>query len=260
MKSNAPYYKLKKIMDYWCALWLWDVRDAAELPTRQEWYTDLVQILNIDLEQATTLVAEDDDAVRDYRKVRNQIEKQLTEALRKSAASLFENERAILVRRYSEQYRFFHYELEFIEVFREKNGFDLAVGNPPWIKVAFEEKGLISELFPEVEIRKTTAPQVRRMQSDFMEDETRRESYFDEQIESDVSALFMNAVQNYPLLKGQQTNLYKCILENGLLWINPQGYLGLIHPEGVYDDPQWLSTERGNISTIEIPFSVSECI
>lgn len=237
LKSNAPYYKLKKIMDYWCALWLWDVRDAAELPTRQEWYTDLVQILNIDLEQATTLVAEDDDAVRDYRKVRNQIEKQLTEALRKSAASLFENERAILVRRYSEQYRFFHYELEFIEVFREKNGFDLAVGNPPWIKVAFEEKGLISELFPEVEIRKTTAPQVRRMQSDFMEDETRRESYFDEQIESDVSALFMNAVQNYPLLKGQQTNLYKCILENGLLWINPQGYLGLIHPEGVYDDP-----------------------
>jgi len=237
LKSNAPYYKLKKIMDYWCALWLWDVRDAAELPTRQEWYTDLVQILNIDLEQATTLVAEDDDAVRDYRKVRNQIEKQLTEALRKSAASLFENERAILVRRYSEQYRFFHYELEFIEVFREKNGFDLAVGNPPWIKVAFEEKGLISELFPEVEIRKTTAPQVRRMQSDFMEDETRRESYFDEQIESDVSAIFMNAVQNYPLLKGQQTNLYKCILENGLRWINPQGYLGLIHPEGVYDDP-----------------------
>lgn len=237
LKPNAPYYKLKQIMDYWCALWFWDVRDAAELPTRQEWYTDLVQILNIDLEQATTLVAEDDDAVRDYRKVRTQIEKQLTEALRKSAASLFENERADLVRRYSEQYRFFHYELEFIEVFREKNGFDLAVGNPPWIKVAFEEKGLISELFPEVEIRKTTAPQVRRMQSDFMEDESRRESYFDEQIESDVSALFMNAVQNYPLLKGQQTNLYKCILENGLLWINPQGYLGLIHPEGVYDDP-----------------------
>ncbi len=237
LKSNAPYYKLKKIMDYWCALWFWDVRDAAELPTRQEWYTDLVQILNIDLEQATTLVAEDDDAVRDYRKVRNQIEKQLTEALRKSAASLFENERAILVRRYSEQYHFFHYELEFIEVFREKNGFDLAVGNPPWIKVSFEEKGLISELFPEVEIRKTTAPQVRRMQSDFLEDETRRESYFDEQIESDVSAIFMNAVQNYPLLKGQQTNLYKCILENGLRWINPQGYLGLIHPEGVYDDP-----------------------
>lgn len=237
LKPNAPYYKLKQIMDYWCALWFWDVRDAAELPTRQEWYTDLVQILNIDLEQATTFVAEDDDAVRDYRKVKNQIEKQLTEALRNSAASLFENERAILVRRYSEQYRFFHYELEFIEVFREKNGFDLAVGNPPWIKIAFEEKGLISELFPEVEIRKTTAPLVRKMQADYLDDESRRENYYDENIESDVSAIFMNAVQNYPLLKGQQTNLYKCILENGLLWINPQGYLGLIHPEGVYDDP-----------------------
>lgn len=238
LKSNAPYYKLKQIMDYWCALWFWDVRDAAELPTRQEWYTDLVQILNIDLEQATTLVAEDDDAVRDYRRDKKQIEKQLTEALRQSNDSLFENERAILVRRYSEQYRFFHYELEFIEVFREKNGFDLAVGNPPWIKVAFEEKGLISELFPEVEIRKTTAPMVRKMQADYLDDESRRENYYDENIESDVSAIFMNAVQNYPLLKGQQTNLYKCVLENGIHWINPQGYLGLIHPEGVYDDPK----------------------
>ena len=60
-------------MDYWCALWFQDVRDAAELPTREEWYTDLVQILNIDLEQATTLVAEDDDAVRDYRRDKNRL-------------------------------------------------------------------------------------------------------------------------------------------------------------------------------------------
>jgi hypothetical protein len=48
----------------------------------------------------------------------------------------------------------------------------------------------------------------------------------------------MNAHQNYLLLKGQQTNLYKCVLENGFHWINTNGYIGLIHPEGVYDDPK----------------------
>jgi hypothetical protein len=47
----------------------------------------------------------------------------------------------------------------------------------------------------------------------------------------------MNSYQNYPLLKGQQTNLYKCILENGFHWVSENGFLGLLHPEGVYDDP-----------------------
>ena len=31
--------------------------------------------------------------------------------------------------------------------------------------------------------------------------------------------------------------MYKCVLENGLHWINQNGFLGLIHPEGIYDDP-----------------------
>lgn len=238
LKPNAPYYKLKQIMDYWCSLWFWDVRHAKDLPTRREWYEDLVQILNIDL-SATELPQSDseEDTVRDYRKDKKQLEKLLTEALKQSTYSLFENERSALIKKYADQYRFFHYELEFIEVFRENNGFDIAVGNPPWIKLQFEEKGLMSEIYPELEIRKVTAPQVRRLQMDFLEDDNRKALYFSENIESDVSAIFMNAYQNYPLLKGQQTNLYKCVLENGLHWISEKGFLGLIHPEGVYDDP-----------------------
>lgn len=238
LKPNAPYYKLKQIMDYWCSLWFWDVRDAKDLPTRREWYEDLVQILNIDLSAIELPQTEnEEDTVRDYRKDKKQLEKQLAEALKQSPSSLFENERATLVKRYANQYRFFHYELEFIEVFRENNGFDIAVGNPPWLKVTFEEKGLMSEIYPELEIRKITAPQVKRLQADFLANENRQKLYFAENIENDVSAIFMNAYQNYPLLKGQQTNLYKCVLENGLHWICERGFLGLIHPEGIYDDP-----------------------
>lgn len=238
LKLNAPYYKLKQIMDYWCSLWFWDVRHAKDLPTRREWYEDLVQILNIDLSATEMPQSEnEEDNVRDYRKDKKQLEKLLAEALKQSTYSLFENERAVLVKKYADQYRFFHYELEFIEVFRENNGFDIAVGNPPWIKLQFEEKGLMSEIYPELEIRKVSAPQVKRLQADFLKDDNRKALYFSENIESDASAVFMNAYQNYPLLKGQQTNLYKCVLENGLHWISEKGFLGLIHPEGVYDDP-----------------------
>lgn len=244
LKPNAPYYKLKQIMDYWCSLWFWDVRDAKDLPTRREWYEDLVQILNIDLATVETLEVSEEEAVRDYRKDKKALEKQLVEALKQSPSSLFENERAVLVKKYADQYKYFHYELEFIEVFRENNGFDVAVGNPPWLKVLFEEKGLMSEIYPELEIRKTSAPMVKRLQADFLKDEERQNLYFAENIESDVSGIFMNAVQNYPLLKGQQTNLYKCVLENGLHWINENGFLGLIHPEGVYDDPNGYSLRK----------------
>lgn len=237
LKPNAPYYKLKQMMDYWCSLWFWDVRDAEHLPTREEWYTDLEQLLNIDLTEITNQDTLEEETVRVYRKDKKQLEKQLAEALKQSTSSLFTNERSTLVQGYAEQYKFFHYELEFIEVFREQNGFDVAVGNPPWLKIVFEEKGLMSEIYPELEIRKVTAPQVKKLQADFLSNDARRNLYFAENIESDVSGVFMNAVQNYPLLKGQQTNLYKCVLENGLNWIAEKGYLGLIHPEGVYDDP-----------------------
>lgn len=237
LKPNAPYYKLKQIMDYWCSLWFWDVRDAKDLPTRTQWYEDIVQILNIDLSENKTAPEDEEETVRDYRKDKKEIEQQLIAALKQSPSSLFENERALLVKKYADQYRYFHYELEFIEVFRERNGFDIAVGNPPWLKILFEEKGLMSEIYPELEIRKVTAPQVKKLQADFLLQEDRRNSYFSENIENEASSVFLNAYQNYPLLKGQQTNLYKCVLENGLHWINQNGFLGLIHPEGIYDDP-----------------------
>ena len=49
---------------------------------------------------------------------------------------------------------------------------------------------------------------------------------------------FVTATQNYPLLKGQQSNLYKCFLPLAWSVTGPYGVVGLLHPEGVYDDPK----------------------
>ncbi|MCU7614834.1 hypothetical protein N0B16_10335 [Chryseobacterium sp. GMJ5] len=236
LKPNAPYYKLKLMMDYWCSLWFWDVRNAQDLPTRDEWYNDLEQLLNITITENTILEAPADETVRDYRKDKKQLEKQLAAALKQSTASLFTNERAELVQQYAGQYKFFHYELEFIEVFRERNGFDVAVGNPPWLKIAFEEKGLMSEIYPELEIRKVTAPHVKKLQADFLKIPHQQNLYFAESIENESIVTFMSGFQNYELLQGMKSNLYLCILENGFHWISGSGFLGLIHPEGPYDD------------------------
>jgi len=78
---------------------------------------------------------------------------------------------------------------------------------------------------------------VRKLQESYLSVPEQKNGYYTENIGIESSALFMNAVQNYPLLKGQQTNLYKCVLENGFSLISKIGYMGLIHPESIYDDP-----------------------
>jgi len=49
---------------------------------------------------------------------------------------------------------------------------------------------------------------------------------------------FLNAQQNYPLLKGVQTNLYKCFMPVGWMLAGQHGVVGYLHPEGPYDDPK----------------------
>lgn len=255
--SNAPYYKLKLIMDYWCALWFWDMREAKELPTRQQWYDDIEKIINIDLsllDQAEEEVEEDvllsttlrqpslfeepnkQYTLKSYRKDKSVALKKLGEALQSNPDSLFKNERSKIVNQLADQYKFFHNQLEFIEVFKERGGFDVIVGNPPWLKVVFDEKGLMSESFPEIDIRNITASRAKKLKEDFLLNERLYDLYIRENIDIESFSTFLGCSQNYPLLVGQQTNLYKCVLENSIFLISNTGYLGLLHPESIYDD------------------------
>lgn len=231
LKPNAPYYKLKQIMDYWCSLWFWDVRHAKDLPTRREWYEDLVQILNIDLSATEMPQSEnEEDTVRDYRKDKKQLEKLLAEALKQSTYSLFENERSALIKKYADQYRFFHYELEFIEVFRENNGFDIAVGNPPWVGIEFSYKKSLGERFPELNIRDYSDLEIQEMFYKEIISESYKKIVFEEAIDIQSLKSFMCSNVIYDLVEGR-SNLYKNILINALKLSSPKGYIGLIHPE-----------------------------
>lgn len=223
----APYCKLKNVMDYWCSLWFWDARRAADLPTREQWYAEITTLLGVDLAH----IPENADKA--------EVQKILKE---KGAyqSNMFAVNRLEYVEELAQKYRFFHDELEFVEVFYERGGFDVIVGNPPWIKIQFEEKGIIAEKYPEIAIRDTTASEVKEFREEvqFLSDLSQKEQYLDEFISTESSAVFMNGKSNYPLLRGQQTNLYKCIIENGFDLLAEQGFMGLLHPEGTYEDPK----------------------
>jgi hypothetical protein len=257
-ETNAPYYKLKMIMDYWCSLWFWDVRDAEHLPTREDFISDILSILDLDIDEALKKEKEAEDADEDVLGVDTQPglgfdgeqlkllgyksteeKSKLAEVISKHTekTNLFPDKRKKIVADYAKQYRFFHYELEFVEVFKDRNGFDLIVGNPPWVKVTFEEKDIIAEKFPEIIIRKTNAKQVQIFSKDYNKNKNDRLNYLQEYVSLESSQIFMCALQNYYLLQNQQTNLYRSIIIVGFHLLNDNGYLGLLHPNGVFDDP-----------------------
>ncbi len=249
MKTDAAYYKLKLVMDYWAAFWFWDIREAKHLPDRNQYLTDLENILAVD-------PSEEEDEPKGFTyqqkllqhrgeqlsfddRVQEKDEKTSAIIEQVDRADFFDNnERLKLVQQLANQYKFFHPQLEFLEVFYERGGFDLICGNPPWIKMQFDEKGIVADTNPEVIVRKMSSPKVRKILKKLLENEDLAELYVDESIEMESLTEFMNSPQNYPLLIGQQTNLYKCILENSFTLAGNKGFIGLLHPEGVYDDPK----------------------
>lgn len=273
-RHNNAYYKLKTVMDYWCSLYFWEYADAAELPTREQYWRDVEGILGLNIEQKQSVTsavkpalskaeeqmgdlfapkAYDDGAEEGTNYLREdgltQSEEDAVLAERskedimaqyKDESGLFHQEespRIPIVQRLAGRHRFFHPMLEFLEVFWLRQGFDIICGNPPWIKLEFDEQSIISEKYPEVMIRKISAPDVRKKKEAFFSNQSLASLFAGEQYEYNGSVAFMNGYSNYPLLVKQQTNLYKCVLENGFTQLSASGYMGLLHPEGIYDDP-----------------------
>ena len=272
-KTNA-YHKLVTVMNYWCALWFWEYDDAERLPSREEYWSDIEQILGIDF--STGKIKDDDTLVltspdqgepnlfsqyveaEDVETVPEEEQQAAAEesvdidttiytakdaqelfATASSSGDIFESARTPVVEKLANRYHFFHPMLEFIEVFWLRDGFDVILGNPPWLKMELDELGIVSEKYPEVAIRNNKAAEVRMSMTKkfFVETPLLFEIYQQEQRYVVCSIEFMNAYTNYPLLVGQKNNLYKCILENGFYQLGPLGLMGLLHPEGIYDEP-----------------------
>jgi hypothetical protein len=252
---NNAYRKLKLAMDYWCSLWFWEYKDADSLPTREEYWADIEALLDVDndkldnrtrqaLERADKVCEDEPEFSRisedEAQIVAKTQEEMLTEAQGKT--SLFSDEdplRLKIVCRLSERYRFFHPMLEFIEVFWLRDGFDIICGNPPWLKMEVDIQGIMSEKYPEVAIRNIKAADIKLKYKDkfFEECPALADLYNTEEISTTCTIEFMNAYCSYPILVNQKNNLYKCVLANGFTLLSEGGFMGMLHPDGIYDDP-----------------------
>ncbi len=241
--ENAPtasaYRRLKLVMDYWCALWFWPIEHADLLPERATFWFEVGILLRGNVVaagpagQLDLFAAPAPDADGLNRQLKDQLGKLRIEEL----FELFP--RLQLVHDLSRRYRFHHWELAFADVFAARGGFDLILGNPPWRKIEWNEAGVLGDFNPLFLLRGYSATELTRQRERAFANYAGLEAAWRAEYETaEGTQGFLNAVCNYPELKGIQTNLFKCFLPIAWRVGNATAVTGLLHPEGVYDDPK----------------------
>jgi hypothetical protein len=233
--NASAYRRLKLVMDYWCSLWFWSIAEAEQLPTREEFLQEVGAILG-----ETEMLAPATKQLQLFPETQEQEQGKLFLTtwgfVDLDKLKLF-YPRLQLVEKIAKQHRFFHWELEFADIFLERGGFDLMVGNPPWIKVEWSEGGVLGDADPLVVLRNLSASALaQKREQAFEGNRPLRQMYLLEYEDAEGTQNFLNAVQNYPLLKGSPVNLFKCFLPQA--WIFSKSVSAFLHPEGIYDDPR----------------------
>ena len=265
----TPYRRLKLVMDYWCALWFWPITQSATLPSREAWWMEVGAILEgniVDLapQQSLDLLPLPLGEGRGEGSVGPQVifhevqpvfegfETQLPLSQAADQPNLHDKlgqlrisklrqhfARIPQVEAVDEARRFLHWDLCFADILLQRGGFDLLLGNPPWLKVEWNESGILGERNPVFAIRKISASDLTGLRAKAFNDfPGLQTAWTDELQEAEGTQSFLNAMQNYPLLKGMPANLYKCFIPLTWKLAGPLGVSALLHPEGSYDDPK----------------------
>ena len=243
MKNAGPYARLKFAMDYWCALWFWPIDKADLLPTRSEFFFDMSLILEGTMASVNVRNDVKGGQLSMFPTEMEQLALDIvgtygTNTVVDIPSLRSANPRLNLAYEIAVQNHFMHWELEFAELFAERGGFDLIIGNPPWIKVTWEEKGVLSDKQPLFAVRDLSATQTAKRRDDVLKDATIKSLYFSEYESMSGQQAFLNSIQNYEDLRGQQTNLYKCFLPIAWMAGKSNAIIAFLHPDSIYDDPK----------------------
>ena len=248
MRNAGPYARLKFAMDYWCTLWFWPIDKADLLPSRSEFLFDMSMIL-----EGTTDLVKVTDTVNEKKQIRGQLSLFPTpmQELESKILETFQGDglvdipklcekqpRLATVRDIAHQNRFMHWELEFADLFAEKGGFDLIIGNPPWVKLEWNEQNALSDEQPLLAVKDYTAAKTAVIRNDILKNSRIYSFFMNEYVSMTGNQCFLNSYSNYYDLRGQQTNLYKCFIPQGFQFASSRGIIAYVHPNSIYDDPK----------------------
>jgi hypothetical protein len=229
--------RLRTVMDAWVGLWFWELDTEVALPTWGEWLKALEDLVYPDGSTGSTGQL---DMLTDLPALLEADER--TVASRPTVAELRTKHEWLgvavdLARREGA----WHWELEFAPEFA-KGGFDLQVGNPPWVRPRWEEHLVLAELDPWWGVTEQSAERTRKSRrANNLDNEAAVGTYVSEVGSAEGLTELLGSAVLRPVLAGMQTNLFMVFMD--MSWRNARvsGMVGLLHPESHFTDPNGAS-------------------
>ncbi|MFJ8301203.1 class I SAM-dependent DNA methyltransferase [Streptomyces sp. NPDC094447] len=312
---DTPYWRLKKLMDTWCALWFWPVQEAGLLDGTDARY-ERAEVAPAS-QGGAAAESGASDVIRTYEEVdllgnvtvkevrRGDIDKR-RKGTRKGEQSFAGQRREVIplanlddwldfaeallgthdvpaeslvasfdslgdLERYEDELPdwmgmdrsywlegrfpwvgvagdvakrqgFFHWELEYAQVFGGRGGFDLQVGNPPWVRPDWKEDAALAELEAWFKLsEKPGAGEWRLRKAETLKDGQNAAFILDDLVGTSATAALLTSQPMYPLLTKTRPDLYRAFMTQVWRHASHAGTTGLIHPDshfsGVKEGP-----------------------
>ncbi|MFE7038985.1 hypothetical protein ACFU9X_05870 [Streptomyces atratus] len=132
----------------------------------------------------------------------------------------------------AEDQGFLHWELEFALVFAQDSGFDLQVGNPPWVRPEWRESAVLAEHEPwfDLEAKASTSKKEQRRR-EVLESPVARRYVLGELTNTSAQAALFGSPQLYSLLSGTRPDLYRAFMSQAWAHMSKAGTAGMVHPD-----------------------------
>ncbi|WP_280470104.1 DNA methyltransferase [Nocardia farcinica] len=245
--ENGAYRRLRRVMDAWCALWSWPVTTEVPAPDWDQWVGGLEAVLGVqpkagkfekhgqisiagDLSWYDLDVAEDTD--RAFAQVL---------PIDKAAAAFPWLDVAADI---AADQGFHHWELDFAPVF-ERGGFDLQVGNPPWVRPDWDEAAVLADFDPWWQLaHKPSEAAKREKLMAALESASARTTFLNERTKQAGQNEHLGSGTDRPVLIGLQPDSYRCFMERAWRASAPSGIVSLIHPESHFTEARARTLRR----------------
>jgi hypothetical protein len=220
--QSGAFQRLKLLMDSWCSFYFWPLQETDHLPTRYDWLETVKLLSNWTSDEIIFAL--------EYKEISDFTERMPCFKIAKNV---------------NNNQNFHHWELIFTEILGcklkeqkiEPKGFDLMFGNPPWMKITWRDTSLLSEYEPLLGVRDSKSAKYNKERPKLLENEEHKLNYKNNFTIEEGVRVFLNDRTLYPALAGVQTNLYKNFIEHSWGLLKGDGIVGLLHPEGIFDDP-----------------------
>ena len=248
LDPEGPYMRLRLAMDAWCALWFWPLPESEKganlrsgAPGLDGWINALEGLLGADgVRKGSASQGMFHEAIDSYAELSTMDDLERGYFGMKPLWRLVADYQWLgSVRSIAEMEGFFHWELDFAQIFH-RGGFDLQVGNPPWVRPIWKDDETLAEIDPYLVLAE------KMSESDFRDRRQRvldsnpkfRREYLGEVASWTGMAQQLGSPVEHPVLSGLQTNLYTNFMEMSWRMLAPRGISGLIHQDSHLIDPK----------------------